>query len=130
MNRIAPLVLMLLAFSTGFGQSTAQQKVLPKQFSIWSGGIYGSRSVEWNGKALVYREVGSGGGVTNRTIQPSNKQWQEFWASAEKLQLSKWIHLYEDPALMDGQVWNIEIVRGKEKIQVTGRNAYPADDDP
>jgi hypothetical protein len=27
---------------------------------------------------------------------------------------------------MDGWVWDIEIVRGKFKVQVTGRNAYPS----
>ncbi|MDB6032229.1 MAG: hypothetical protein JWM16_2567 [Verrucomicrobiales bacterium] len=109
------------------GQGQTAPDILPRKFAFWCGGMIKSKSVEWNGKELVYREAGVSSKATNQIIRPTKKQWQEFWTATEKVQLSKWQRLYEDKSLTDGWVWEIEVVRGKEKIQSCGCNAFPND---
>jgi len=120
------LALMLWA---GQVQAQTQTNLWPARFSFWSGGMSGGQSVKWNGQALVYEETDNGQVVTNRTIQPTGKQWKEFWTATEKVQLSKWKRFYQNPNIMDGWTWTIEITRGKETVQTMGRNAVPDDQD-
>ena len=89
----------------------------------------GFQTIKWNGKALVYEETKYGGVVTNRTIKPTDKQWREFWAAAEKIRLSNWRQFYENPDILDGWVWSIEITHGTQEINTFGRNAVPDDAD-
>lgn len=103
--------------------------VRPAKFSFWSGGMGGHISVEWNGKALVYEATEDSSVVTNRTVHPTDKQWRQFWAATDKMKLSQWQRLYENPNIMDGWVWTIEITRGAQKINTHGRNAVPDDAD-
>jgi hypothetical protein len=103
--------------------------VRPAEFSFWSGGLGGGQSVEWNGKALVYEAMENSSVVTNRIIQPTDKQWRQFWAAIEKVKLPKWQPLYENPNVMDGWVWKIDISRGAQKISTMGRNGVPDDAD-
>ena len=84
-----------------------------------------SQTVEWDGKALLYTETKISSTVTNRTVIPTTRQWQEFWAATERMELSKWKRLYETPHVMDGWAWHIEITHGTQKIDTLGRNAVP-----
>lgn len=128
--RSSKLLVLVLLFGLGLTvEAQTNRAWQPTQFSFWSGGMAGSQSVEWTGKALVYKETKNSKTVTNRTIQPTDKQWREFWAATEKIQLSKWRPLYETPHIADGWVWEIEITHGTQTIKTMGRNAVPDDAD-
>lgn len=128
MNLWRLFFLALLGIGLNAGAQT-NAPVRPTRFSFWSGGMIGSQSVEWNGKALVYERNEFSSVVTNRTIRPTDRQWQQFWAVAEKAKLSKWQRHYDNPNVMDGWVWKIDITRGTQKISTMGRNAVPDDAD-
>ena len=119
---------MVFAIGLNVGAQT-NLPVRPTKFSFWSGGMAGHTSVQWNGKALVYESTSISSAATNRTIQPTDKQWREFWAATEKIKLSKWQRLYENTNIMDGWVWTIEFTRGAQKVNTMGRNAVPDDAD-
>jgi hypothetical protein len=124
--------LVALALGLCLGVEAAAQtnrSVLPSKFSYSIGGMVGFKSVEWNGKALIYQQTLHGRAVTNRTIRPTDKQWRQFWAATEQMQLSRWRPFYETPGVMDGWVWNIEFTHGTQKVKSFGRNAVPDDAD-
>lgn len=123
---------LILCLAFGIGLEVGAQTnlpVRPAKFSFWSGGMQGHISVEWNSKALVYEETKDSSVVTNRTVHPTDKQWRQFWAATDKMKLSQWQRFYENPNIMDGWVWTIEITRGAQKINTHGRNAVPDDAD-
>jgi hypothetical protein len=99
----------------------------PDRFSFGSGGMLSYQSVEWNGKALIYSERGSK--IPNRTIEPTEQQWREFWVAVEKVELWKWQPCYHNPSIKDGWMWHIEITRGTLRIRSMGANAAPDDAD-
>ena len=119
------MLLVLGLFLGMSAQAQTNRRLLHGKFSFWSGGMEASLSVEWNGNALVYSESKLGTTVTNRTIRPTDKQWVKFWAATDKMQLSRWQSLYENPKIMDGWVWSIEITHGAQKVKTMGRNAVP-----
>jgi hypothetical protein len=128
--RVQCVVMLWLGLCFGV-EAPAQTNrfVQPLKFSFSTGGMVGFQTAKWNGKALVYEETKYGSVVTNRTIKPTNKQWREFWAATERMRLSKWQRFYENPNILDGWVWSIEIEHGTQEINTFGRNAVPDDAD-
>src|SRR5436305_13647706 len=89
--------------------------------------MLGSQSVKWDGKKLQYEDTGTH--KTNRTINPTSKQWKQFWTAADKVHLWKCNAYYDHTGISDGWFWQIEIEHGKTKMKSFGRNACPDDTD-
>ena len=58
-------------------------------------------------------------------ITPSQAEWEQFWQKLTDLNVWKWKTRYDDPGVLDGTQWNLEIkIDGKMK-KSSGSNEYP-----
>ena len=59
-------------------------------------------------------------------IIPSEKDWEDFWKTVDKLKVWSWDKEYNNDDILDGTQWELEIKReGRRKRRIFGSNAYP-----
>ena len=59
-------------------------------------------------------------------IIPSEKDWEDFWRTVDKLKVWSWNKEYNNDDILDGTQWELEIKReGRKKRRIFGSNAYP-----
>ena len=57
---------------------------------------------------------------------PSEKDWEDFWKTVDKLKVWSWNKEYNNDDILDGTQWELEIKReGRRKRRIFGSNAYP-----
>ncbi len=97
--------------------------VVPTRFRISIGGFGGPRyEVRLVNGRLQYRTD-----VTNlpEMLSPAAKEWERFWAAAERCDLWNWAPRYDDPDICDGTQWEVEVMLGARRLRSSGSNAYP-----
>ena len=105
----------------------------PETFEASIGGPTGpSYHIQWTGELLLYERFGA---IVPFDRQPvpeeraevliSSEVWEEFWAFSKKLRVWKWDEAYDNPEVVCGTRWSLEIVHGDKQIHSWGSNAYP-----
>src|SRR4029077_13177823 len=61
-------------------------------------------------------------------IQPSAKQWQNFWRTLNRLNIWCWQAKYSNPAVCDGTGWSAKIVYSDRSLVSSGDNCFPGRD--
>ena len=66
-------------------------------------------------------------GVTIDTVRavPTEDQWREFWAAAERAGVQRWLPRYMAEGVVDGSGWSLRLAGGDFDLTSTGSNAYP-----
>lgn len=113
--------------------SIAKNK-LPTTFEISIGGFMGpSYNLKIESEALIYTAYDSGySDPKTSKINPSSRKWGNFWKKLDQLNVWGWQPDYENPGVMDGTGWSVDIEFGDRKIHSGGSNNYPGgeEDDP
>jgi len=96
------------------------------KFDIRIGGYFGPNySLKLGRRELVYtkitEELPDG---KSETIVPSNQEWRRFWKFAQD-SCDEWDEEYEEPGVVDGTSWTVEIVTDEIDLRSSGSNAYP-----
>lgn len=58
-------------------------------------------------------------------LSPTAEDWERFWSAAEACDLWNWTRRYDDPDILDGTQWQVEITLGSRRLKSSGSNAYP-----
>jgi hypothetical protein len=99
-----------------------------EEFWISIGGYSGpSYSVEIQGENLLYKIYGSSY-ILEKTesMKPSPMQLDKFWEDCDEINIWQWKTRYEDPDIIDGYSWKVDIKRGGKSIHSSGSNKTPA----
>ena len=59
------------------------------------------------------------------TYSPSNEEWNIFLESIDRLGVASWEQSYNDPSILDGTQWHLQIKTESSEIDTGGSNAYP-----
>lgn len=99
----------------------------PSKFLASIGGYTGSSySVRWEGGWLIYESYGYGYEKEDELrYHPAFDEWERFWDAIDGINLWTWEDRYENPDMMDGTNWSVELVWGDQQIKSYGSNAYP-----
>lgn len=57
-------------------------------------------------------------------IEPNDDQWSRFWEMVREC--SDWKRVYDNPEVLDGTQWEVEVDGDELRLRATGSNAYPA----
>ena len=61
-------------------------------------------------------------------IQPTERQWQNFRATLDRLEVWDWQRRYEpEDVICDGTSWSVEIVYDDRALRTAGSNDFPED---
>ena len=99
----------------------------PDAFSVRIGGFDGPNyEVVWRDGALQYRRwhVQPDDGEV-REIYPSPEAWRRFWEGCDEIGLWRWEARYDNPRVLDGTQWDLELRAGTRAVRASGSNAYP-----
>jgi hypothetical protein len=58
-------------------------------------------------------------------INPSNEQWRYFWIACDKINIWDWEKRFEDPKIIDGYSWKVQINTDGKSIDSSGSNRQP-----
>ncbi len=99
----------------------------PEEFEVHVGGYMGmSYSVEKKDNELIYKIYETGYSLKEPVnITPSDKKWNQFWDSCNRLEIWKWKKRYENPYVLDGTSWRVCIKRDNISIDSSGSNDGP-----
>ena len=61
-------------------------------------------------------------------IVPDSKQWRSFWKRVDAIGVWNWESRYENPSVMDGTSWHVEIAHNDKNVSSSGSNDYPNGD--
>jgi hypothetical protein len=85
--------------------------------------------VRWDAeeKALRYRseEDPEVRAAEEALVRPDEAAWERFWAALDGVEVWSWDERYEDPDVLDGTGWFLEIAAGGRRVASSGRSAYP-----
>lgn len=85
------------------------------------GGFHGPNyAVHWIDNKLQYRTDES-----RASVVPSASDWETFWGSLDKIWVWSWQASYDDPDILDGTQWALDISDGSRSVRCTGSNRYP-----
>ena len=80
----------------------------------------------YHGPALVY--FPTPGSVEDRVeLRPTERQWRTFWQELDRLDVWSWRECYDNPYVLDGTRWSVEMRHGTRVLHSVGYNAYPPD---
>ena len=99
---------------------------LNMEFSI--GGFFGGRYfIRLENDILEYGEsVGHpDNGYIKLSISPSKQKWKNFKKKLDAIDVWSWKNEYNNPNVLDGTQWELEIDYGDQKIKSYGSNLYP-----
>jgi hypothetical protein len=60
-----------------------------------------------------------------QVIVPDSKKWQRFWKRIDAIGVWNWDSRYENPYVMDGTSWLVDIMYNGKHVSSSGSNAYP-----
>lgn len=99
----------------------------PKKLRVHIGGYTGdSYSLETSRGRLKYQAFGYGHELRETlTLHPSHDDWQVFLQTLDDLDVWNWRSDYQNPGILDGTGWGVEIRWGSKTIVSAGSNSYP-----
>lgn len=109
----------------------AQAGERPARFKVGIGGFFGpSYAVELSEKgALVYsrnaKTFVAAEGTVRETVEVSPEAWRTFCRELDEIDVWAWKPRYENPNVMDGTQWQVDIAACGKSIASTGYNDYP-----
>ncbi len=109
----------------------AQACERPQRFKAGIGGFLGaSYEVELTEKGtLLYsrnpKTFVTAQGTVRESVAVSPKAWRAFCRELDAIGVWAWKPSYENPNVMDGTQWHVEIAVGKKTLKSTGYNAFP-----
>jgi hypothetical protein len=93
----------------------------PTKFVIKIGGFFGPNyEVGWHRRRLWYRND-----HLQLEISPSREDWRAFWTRLDQIGVWNWRKRYDDPDVLDGTQWSLDISDGVRTLQCFGSNRYP-----
>lgn len=106
--------------------SQQRSVVVPTRFRISIGGFGGPRyEVRLVNGHLQYRTEAIN---VSELLSPTEKEWERFWAAAERCDLWNWAPRYDHRDICDGTQWEVEVVLETRSLRSSGSNAYPGGD--
>ena len=51
--------------------------------------------------------------------------WKQFWTDCDQAMIWQWKKRYQDPDIMDGYSWKVDIKFGTKSVDSSGSNASP-----
>jgi hypothetical protein len=101
-------------------------ELLPARFVVTIGGFAAPHyEVRWIGRRLRYRNYEIGSHDSHAKVVPTAQQWQEFWASMDRIGVWDWQQRYDNPYVVDGIQWEIDLSDGVRRVRCFGSNKYP-----
>ena len=89
------------------------------------GGFCGPKhEVRWQGGKLLYRTDG-----LEAEVAPSAAEWKAFWVAIDRAGVFRWQANYDDPDILDGTHWSLDLSDGWRGVRSFGSNAYPGGKD-
>ena len=71
---------------------------------------------------IVYRSTALKPAI-GEVITPTKQQWEKFWSLME--QCRDWEPAYQNPGILDGTSWGVDVSGGGICVRTEGSNAYP-----
>jgi hypothetical protein len=95
--------------------------------SVSVGGYMGpSFAVHVEAGVLTYRTWKHGYRDERELTEPvDGAALERFWHAVEQLGVWGWGERYEDPSVLDGTGWAVELARGGRRLESSGSNAFP-----
>lgn len=117
------------------GQSVVSDRPghLPKVLHFVIGGYTGpSDEVLWKQGQLLCRHAPAAclWEPHPRICQPSSQQWENFWVAVEAAGAWNWVPEYNDPRVLDGTCWSLELSHAGREVRSGGSNAFPGSSGP
>ena len=92
---------------------------IPDKFSCLIGGYFGpsySLEIDENG-CLIYKTLGKEYRVRKiKQICPDTKRWNDFLAACDQINIWGWSNRYENPEVLDGYSWKVEIAYSENSV--------------
>ena len=104
------------------------QSPIPDKFACIIGGYFRpSYAVEIDGTGcLIYKAMGKEYTIREtKKISPDTKRWNDFWESCDHINIWDWTKKYENPEVLDGYHWIVEIAYSDNSIVSSGNNEKP-----
>ena len=114
----------------------AQASECPERFEVGVGGFFGpSFAVELNETGeLVYsrnaKTFVTADGTVRETVEASPQAWRAFCDELDAIGVWAWKPRYENPDVMDGTQWRVDIAACGKSVTSSGYNAYPGGTSP
>ena len=116
----------VLLFAASLGMA-AQSAAVPKRLSARVHTMGASNIVELRDGTLTCTTFGPRrGNPQDRVITPTEAQWRDFRQTLDDLNVWKWHGEYDDPGVLDGMGWSLDIAYADHDVKSSGANAYPA----
>lgn len=90
------------------------------EFSVLGLLSFDEISMIWHGDFLVYYR-----GNEEAEFKPSEKDWEYFWKTLDRIGAWDWKGKYVDKNVLDGEQWWLTIIHRDKEINCAGSNAYP-----
>ncbi len=101
---------------------------LPEKLEFSIGGYGGpGYSVSLQDEKVVYRSFQgvSAYSEDETVLTPTDQQWREFKAQIDQIGVWDWEKEYNNPNVLDGTQWSLEIAYDEQRIQSCGSNRFP-----
>lgn len=99
----------------------------PTRFVVTIGGFFcGHAEVRWRRGKLWYRHDRVDGSEVS--VVPSAHEWETFWSAMDRISVWGWRRSYDNPDMLDGTQWSVEISDGVRRVRSFGSNLYPGGD--
>ena len=102
-------------------------RMKPEHLKIFVGGYTGSSfGVRWEDGTLFYDRFDYGYELAETVnLQPDDDTWKEFWSTLDEIGVWQWNPKYNNPAILDGTNWSVELSRGDHNVDSQGSNCFP-----
>jgi hypothetical protein len=88
---------------------------------------HGHEEVRWRRGRLWYRPSEY---VENHvSVVPTVQDWEAFWSAIDRIGVWQWQPRYDDPDILDGTQWTLELMNGPRRVKSFGSNSYPGGTD-
>jgi hypothetical protein len=63
------------------------------------------------------------------SVVPTTQEWEAFWATIDQIGVWQWQSRYDNPDILDGIQWTLELMNGCRRVKCFGSNSYPGGSD-
>jgi len=112
--------------------SDENENYVPAKLNIYVGGYGGQSFWLWKKDGLFYYDSSERGieGQNVKELQIDESAWVDFYEELEALSFWSWKRTYDNPNVLDGTQWEIDIEINGRRKKCSGSNAYPGGDGP
>src|SRR6185436_688723 len=105
------------------GRMSASNRLL-----VTIGGFpHGHEEVRWRRGRLWYRPDEYDEYVVS--LVPTVQEWEAFWAAIDQIGVWQWQSRYDNPDILDGTQWTLELTNGSRRVKCFGSNSFPGGSD-